>query len=173
MLKKQTIIPQDQSNIPKDHGATHQWMVHFLPLRFLLLVVVVALPLFVRFDGAGTSDSSDSVSALSPSDSTTLALPCFLDIQVPVPEPDATGANTSALGNDPMCIVGVGACWCEVGLIGRGFGMAFAGTGSAGSSTGGGEVAAVEVVLIRDFPDLSGLEGGVLALGGCTSTDTD
>lgn len=149
-------------------------MVHFLPLCLLLLVVVVALPLFVCFDGAGTSNSSDSVSMLSPSDSTTLALPCFLDVRVPVPKPEDPGANASALGNDPACIVGVGAgCWREVGLIGRGFGMAFAGTGSAGSSTGGGEVAAVKVVLIRDFPDSSGLEGGVLALGGCKSTDTD
>jgi hypothetical protein len=78
----------------------------------------VALPLFVHFDGAGTSDSSDSVSGLSPSDSTTSALPCFLDVRVPVPEPEGMGANASAPGNDPTCIVGVGACWCEVGLIG-------------------------------------------------------
>ena len=46
------------------------------------------------------------------------------------------------------------------------------GTG-AGLSTGGGVVAGVEVVSIRDFSDSSGSEGGVLALGGCVSTDTD
>ena len=92
-----------------------------------------ALAFFRMFDGAGTSDSSDSISKLSPSDSTTLALPRFLDVRVPVPEPEGTGANASAQGNDPVCTVGVSTCWCEVGLIGQGLGM---GTGT-GSSTGG------------------------------------
>jgi hypothetical protein len=49
--------------------------------------------------------------------------------------------------------------------------MAFAGT-DTGSSMGGGIVAGVEVVLIADISE-SGLEGRVIPLAGCMSTDTD